>query len=157
MTYGVYNEKKLPVMRDGTQRRPMLHIKDAVRAMMFFLNSKSDLINSEIFNIGDNVNNYSINDLVKIYKKIFKNSINIEWYGSPDQRSYFVDFKKINEVGFKTKFNAEDGINELLTIFKKKNYKLSDKNITLNWYSLLEEWNQIIDNIKYKGHILDFK
>ena len=71
MTYGIFKNNKLPVMRDGTQRRPMLHIKDAIRAMLF-LETDSSVLNSQVFNIGDNANNYSINDLVSIYKKIWK-------------------------------------------------------------------------------------
>lgn len=154
MTYGIFKNNKLPVMRDGTQRRPMLHIKDAIRAMLFFLETDSSVLNSQVFNIGDNANNYSINDLVSIYKKKFGNLFKVEWYGSADKRTYFVDFNKINKIGFKTKYNAEDGIDELFKILKKQNYSLTDKNITLNWYNLLEEWNEIIKNVKHKGKIL---
>jgi len=154
MTYGIYKNRVLPVMRDGSQRRPMLHINDAVRAMIFLLNTDTSIINNQIYNIGDKETNYSINDLVNIFKKIYKNKFSIEWYGSADKRSYFVSFDKINNLKFITKYRAADGINELNKIFKKKQYLLSDKNITLNWYSLLEEWRTVLDKISINGKIL---
>lgn len=155
MTYGIFKNKKLPVMRDGTQRRPMLHIKDAVRAMLFFLDADQSKINGQVYNVGDNLNNYSINDLIKVYQKLFNNNFKLEWYGSKDKRTYFVSFDKINKLGFKTIYNAEDGIKELFKYFNKKNFLISEKNITLNWYSLLEEWHQILNNIEYKGKMLN--
>ena len=155
MTYGIFKNKKLPVMRDGTQRRPMLHIKDAVRAMLFFLDADQSKINGQVYNVGDNLNNYSINDLIKVYQKLFNNNFKLEWYGSKDKRTYFVSFDKINKLGFKTIYNAEDGIKELFNYFNKKNFLISEKNITLNWYSLLEEWHQILNNIEYKGKMLN--
>ena len=154
MTYGIFNEKKLPVMRDGTQRRPMLHIKDCVRAIKFFLATDNNKLSGEIFNIGGKENNYSINDLVKIYKKVFKNNFKILWYGSPDNRSYFVSFDKINKLGFKTLYNAEYGIKELYKIYRKKNIRKSSINITLEWYSELEKWNNIINHCSINSKIL---
>lgn len=154
MTYGIYKNRILPVMRDGSQRRPMLHIKDAVRAMIFLLDTDTSIINNQIYNVGDNETNYSINDLVLIFKKIYKNKFSIEWYGSADKRSYFVSFNKLNNIDFFTKFSATDGIKELNKIFNKKKYLLSDKNITLNWYTLLEEWNSILNKVSINGKIL---
>ena len=57
MTYGIYKKNILPVMKDGTQRRPMLHIKGAIRVMKFFIENPNNL-NNEIYNIGSNENNY---------------------------------------------------------------------------------------------------
>ena len=154
MTYGIFKNKTLPVMRDGTQRRPMLHIKDSIRAIKFLLKQDSNIIREQIYNIGDNSNNYSINDLVTKFKKIFKNNFKLEWYGSKDKRSYFVSFDKINSLNFYTKYKAEDGILELYNLFKNKNYLLTDNNITLKWYEQLEHWNETIKQVSRNGKIL---
>ena len=37
MTYGAWRERKLPLMRDGKQWRPMIHVKDTSDAMIFML------------------------------------------------------------------------------------------------------------------------
>ena len=50
MTYGAWKTRKLPLMRDGKQWRPMVH-NGSSRAMLFYLNKIED-INGEIYNIG---------------------------------------------------------------------------------------------------------
>lgn len=35
MTYGAWKNGKLPLMRDGSQWRPMVHVKDAAHAIIF--------------------------------------------------------------------------------------------------------------------------
>jgi nucleoside-diphosphate-sugar epimerase len=154
MTYGIFKNNVLPVMRDGTQKRPMLHIKDAARAMEFFLKKDNKIINKQIFNIGDNLANYSIIELVKEFKFIFKNKFKIKWYGTPDQRSYSVSFDKINKIGFKTKYNAEYGILELINKFNKNKIEKKSINITLEWYKELEDMNNIIKNCSINNKIL---
>ena len=37
MTYGAWKTGVLPLMRDGTQWRPMIHVKDTARAQIFML------------------------------------------------------------------------------------------------------------------------
>ena len=153
MTYGIFKNKTLPVMRDGSQRRPMLHIKDALRAMKLFIDNDHQL-GGEVFNIGSNENNYSINDLISIFKRKIKTRFKLEWYGSPDKRSYFVSFDKVSKIGYRAKFNAEDGIDELIKSFKKNNTVLNKKNITLEWYLELEKWNKIINDVSHNKKIL---
>ena len=41
-----------------------------------------------------------------------------------DQRDYFVSNKKIEKVGFRPKVNLENGIKELLNIFKNDPNKI---------------------------------
>lgn len=153
MTYGIFKNNTLPVMRDGTQRRPMLHIKDAISAMKFFIKYDQN-IGGQVFNIGSPENNYSINDLVNIFKKTIKKKFKLEWYGSPDKRSYFVSFDKIQDLGFYAKYNAYDGINELLKYFQLCKFEKSNKNITLKWYLELEKWNNIIKQCSMKSSII---
>ena len=154
MTYGIYKEKKLPVMRDGTQRRPMLHIKDCIRAIKFFLSGDPDQFAGEVFNIGGAENNYSINDLVDIYQKIFSDDFELLWYGSADERSYFVSFEKISKLGFETLYDAEYGIKELFEIYSSKDIKKTSINITLDWYSELEKWNTLLDKCSIDSKII---
>src|SRR5438876_718570 len=58
MTYGAWKTGVLPLMRDGTQWRPMLHVRDAAAAICFILKTASAKVNGQIFNIGANRNNY---------------------------------------------------------------------------------------------------
>ena len=104
MVLGFYKHGKIPIMRDGTQWRPFVHIKDAARAFIMVLEAEKDLVNKEIFNVGSNEQNYQIKPLAELIADAIGVPFNFEWYGSPDKRSYRVDFSKIrNVLGFKPK------------------------------------------------------
>src|SRR5256885_13073926 len=60
MTYGAWKTGKLPLMRDGTQWRPMVHVKDTAETMCFMLQADRDTINGQIVNVGSNENNYQL-------------------------------------------------------------------------------------------------
>ena len=151
MTYGAWKTGKLPLMRDGTQWRPMVHVSDTAAAQIFMLSAKDQDINGEIFNVGSSENLYQLKDLAEKVKDIVGN-VDIEWYGEADHRSYRVNFEKIESIGFKAVKNAEYGITEIL---KKLNAKELDKTpdtITLDWYKLIIEWNERLGALgNFKG------
>ena len=154
MTFGAWENGILPLMRPGTQRRPFLHIKDVLRVMNFMLKKDPKQVNGEIFNAGGQNNNYSISDLAEIFKNLFKNKLEIEWYGSADDRSYFVSFEKIKKLGFVNKYIAQDGINELIPKLESGEIDKTDETITLKWYETLEYWQQKINSLEIKGKLL---
>ncbi len=63
MTYGAWSTRKLPLMRDGNQWRPMVHVSDTADAQIFMLTANQKLVNGEIFNVGSEENNYQLKDL----------------------------------------------------------------------------------------------
>ena len=154
MTYGCYKNNILPIMRNGMQRRPMLHIKDAIRAMKFFLKSDSKIFSGEIFNIGSESNNYRIIDLANKLKLFYGRKLKLEWYGNADKRSYFVSFEKIRKAGFKTLYQAEDGIKEIHEKLVNKKIEKNPNTITLNWYEYLEYMDSFLNQIKINGKLL---
>jgi nucleoside-diphosphate-sugar epimerase len=154
MTYGAWKNGVLPLMRPGTQRRPFLHIKDVLRVMYFMLNIDPKMVSGQIFNAGGHKNNYSIKDLSEIFKNKFNDKLKIEWYGSDDDRSYFVNFDKIKSIGFVNKFNAEDGIDDLLTKLESGEIDKTDETITLKWYQTLEHWQEKIKSLEIDGKLL---
>ena len=113
MTYGAWKTGKLPLMRDGTQWRPMVHVRDTARAQIFMLTADKDKVNGEIFNVGSKVNVYKIKEIAEKVKQIVPN-VELEWYGDADHRSYNVAFSKIESLGYKAEMIAEDGIKEIL-------------------------------------------
>ncbi len=147
MTYEAWKNNRILLLKDGTQRRPVLHIEDAINAMNFILKQDDNSVNGEIFNVGTSGNNVSVLELSEILKKIFRKKLKIEWYGSKDKRSYFMSFEKIKKLGFEGKFRPEDGVKEILYYLNKKIISLDEKTITLEWYEKLEKWNEIINKM----------
>jgi nucleoside-diphosphate-sugar epimerase len=155
MTYGAWKSGRLPLMRDGTQWRPMVHVKDIAQAISFMLNAPAEKVNREIFNIGSNENNYQLADLGQIVAEAVPRDVEIEWYGDPDHRSYRVSFEKVESIGFRATRTAQDGVAD---ICEALNAELTDKTtqtITLDWYKALTHWHQLTRNVEMYGGIIN--
>ncbi len=160
MTYGAWKTGKLPLMRDGTQYRPMVHVQDTTDVMILLLTVKKEKINGEIFNVGADHLNYQIGNLGKIVAETIEKEtgkeIEIEWYGDPDHRSYRVSFKKIREIlGWEPKWDAKAGVKEIVNKLESGKIDKTTETITLNWYKELEKWFNIIEELKMYGGILN--
>ena len=95
MTYGAWKTNVLPLMRDGSQWRPMVHVRDTASAQIFMLTAPAEKVNGKIFNVGSEANNYQLGQLAQIVVDTLPNKVEIEWYGDADTRSYRVSFDKI--------------------------------------------------------------
>ena len=155
MSYGAWKDGVLPLMRDGSQWRPMVHVKDTAAAMCFMLEADMEKINGEIFNVGSEENNYQLKPLAEKVAEVVPRDVSIEWYGDPDHRSYRVSFKKIESLGYKARYVAEDGVREICDALEKGVLDKTDKTITLKWYQELVKWNQIINQVQLDGKIIE--
>ena len=118
---GAWKTGVLPLMRDGTQWRPMVHVRDTARAMCFMLNAPAAQVNGQIFNVGSDRNNYQLGPLAELVAKTYPRDVSIEWYGDPDTRSYRVSFDKIRKhlPGFKCAWDARSGARQLYELFQR--------------------------------------
>lgn len=162
MTYGAWKDKKLPLMRDGNQYRPMVHVEDTTDVMCKLLEADKDIINQELFNVGGNQNNYQIKrlgeEIANTVSQKIDHKIEIQWYGDPDHRSYFVDFSKIkNTLFWEPKYDASMGAEEIVEKLENKTLKKTDQTITLQWYKQLIKWNDTIRQVQMYGGILDIE
>ncbi|WP_038056220.1 NAD-dependent epimerase/dehydratase family protein [Thermodesulfobacterium hydrogeniphilum] len=163
MTYGAWKTGRLPLMRDGSQYRPFVHIEDVSEAVIKFLEfSDETKINGEIFNVGGDELNYQIGELGKIVAELVEKetgkSVDIEWYGDPDKRSYRVSFKKIkNVINWTPKRKAEDGVKEIIQKLESGEIDKTIQTITLDWYTELEKWYNLIKELEMYGGILNIK
>ncbi len=163
MVYGAWKTGKLPLMRDGSQYRPFVHVADTSEVMILLCEFPDiDKINGQIFNVGGDDLNYRIGELgekvAKIVQEKTGKGVEIEWYGDPDKRSYRVSFKKIREVlGWRPSRKAEDGITELIEKLEAGLLDKTTETITLEWYTQLEKWYRIIKELDMYGGILNVK
>lgn len=155
MTFGAWKTGKLPLMRDGTQWRPMVHVKDIAAAMNFMLDAPADKVNGEIFNIGSARNVYQIGALGQIVADCVPRDVEIEWYGDPDHRSYRVAFDKVEALGYRAQYGAEDGVKEICEALEARLTDKSLRTITLDWYKAMAEWHQITKGVEMYGGMVD--
>lgn len=155
MTFGAWKNKKLPLMRDGTQWRPMIHVRDTSRAQMMMLEIDPDKIRGQVFNAGSAENVYQIGPLGKRIAELVPGDVAIEWYGDPDHRSYRVSFDKIKGIGFNTQYTADDGVMEIVEALEQGKTDRTTNTITLDWYKELVKWQKIIKSVEMYGGIVD--
>jgi len=162
MTYGAWKYGRLPLMRDGKQYRPMVHIQDTTDLMCLMLTCKSDLINGEIFNVGSASGNFQIESLARrvgdIVMRKTGRDVKIEWYGDPDKRSYRLGFGKVEKtLGWKAMHSVEEGVEGILDALEKGLVDKTPETITLEWYRSLTHWHGVIKDVEKYGGILDIE
>lgn len=114
MTLGVVQNGKIPVLRDGTQWRPMVHVRDTSRAFIAVIEADPGVVNGEIFNVGSDHQNFQIQPLARRVSEAAGVPFEENWYGDPDHRSYRVSFAKIRDaLGYETTFTVEDAAREI--------------------------------------------
>ena len=155
MTYGAWKTGRLPLMRDGTQWRPMVHVQDAARAQMFMLEADAGRVNAEIVNVGSAVNTYQLGPLGEVIAGCVPRDVEIEWYGDPDRRSYRVAFDKIEALGFRAGKTAEDGVAEICAALEAGTVDKTIRTITLDWYRELARWHRVIREVEMYGGIVE--
>ena len=155
MTYGAWKTGKLPLMRDGAQWRPMVHVRDTARAQLFVLEADSAAVNGKTFNVGSRENTYQIGPLGELVAETVPRDVEVEWYGEPDRRSYRVAFDRIEALGYRNEWRAADGVREICAALANGEATKTAKTITLDWYRQLAHWHGVIREVELHGGILD--
>jgi nucleoside-diphosphate-sugar epimerase len=155
MVLGFFKNKQIPIMRDGKQWRPFIHVKDVAEAYVTVIKAPKEKINGEMFNVGSDDQNYQILPLAKEVAKAMGIPFKKNWYGDPDSRSYKISFEKIHDtLDYKTKYSVSDGARE--TYLALKNNKVTDslKTKTVEWYKYLLDAKKISDSVVINGKVL---
>jgi len=155
MVLGLFKNKEIPVMRNGEQWRPFVHVKDAAKTFITVMESPEGKVNEETFNVGSNEQNYQIRPLAEMIGEALPIPLKINWYGSPDKRSYRVSFDKINKVlGFRPDYTPREGASEVYEALESGKVTDSVKTKTVEWYKHLLNIHATVKNIALKDTIL---
>jgi nucleoside-diphosphate-sugar epimerase len=155
MTLGLWEKGTIPMLRDGNQWRPMIHIRDTSKAFIAALGADKDKINGERFNVGSNEQNYQIIQCGELVAEGLGKPFEFTWYGEPDHRSYRVNFDKIkNVLGFTPDWTADKGAAEIAQALESGAVKANEITKTVSWYASLLEWEKRIKDIAPDGYIL---
>ena len=106
-------------------RRNFIHVRDVVRGIIFSIKNFNKL-KSDVYNLGLSTANITKIELAKKIKKQIKN-LKIETVknkSDPDKRDYFVSNAKIEKKGFVAKTSLDQGIKELIQVFRNNNKKI---------------------------------
>lgn len=138
MVAGALKTGKIPVMRDGTQWRPFLHVRDAARAIEMVLEAPPPTVNRQIFNVGGEEQNFQIKPLADLVSASMQNPPAVEWYGDADARSYRVKFDKVREaLDFRPELGPADAVREIELGVRSGSVMQSAETNTVGWYQHL--------------------
>ncbi len=135
MVAGAWKNGRIPIMKDGTQWRPFLHVRDAARALAEILEQPASRIRGQVFNVGSPDQNFQIARLAELIAASMQSPATLEWYGDPDRRSYRVDFRRSQEqLGFSTTLTPADATQEIETALRSGELVPSSRHLTVDWY-----------------------
>jgi nucleoside-diphosphate-sugar epimerase len=155
MVLSLFKNAKIPVMRDGKQWRPFIHIKDVASAYDLTVKQPVHKVNGKVFNVGSNDQNYQILQLSELVAKSLGIDHEIEWYGSPDSRSYRISFDKIKrELDFEAKYTPKEGAEEIHEALKSGELQETRKTRTVDWYKYLIECQRIAEDVSLRGTVI---
>lgn len=112
---------RIAMTSDGTPWRPLVHILDIADAISCVLAAPQEAIHNQIFNVGDSAQNYRVREIAQIVADAFPGCELTFGTNDADNRSYRVDFTKINTQlpGFKCSRDARVGAEQLRSVFER--------------------------------------
>lgn len=135
MIHNALHDKSLPIYGDGLNVRDWLYVEDHCSAIDLVLHKG---VSGEVYNVGGRNERNNLQVVETILTELDKPRSLITYVQDRlgHDRRYAIDADKIrNELGWRPKFNYEDGIRE-----------------TIRWYLNNQEWIQQIMNGSYQSY-----
>lgn len=117
------------ILSDGTPWRPLIHCRDIAYAFIAFSEAPAPLIHDTAVNIGANGENYQVNDVAQIVKRIVpKAAIVVTGESGHDPRDYRVNFDRLGALlpEFTLRYTLERGLEELYQKMVEHDFNESD-------------------------------
>ena len=131
LSASAFTKKKIIINTNGKPYRPVLFIDDLCQIIIASFMKPAKQMQKKIFNVGYPGRNFTILQIGKMVKKVFKN-VPLKVLNNPshDERSYKVNFDLLRAnfsdiIDFKNKNIIED-IRKLKMFFKRKQFTLND-------------------------------
>lgn len=154
MVLDLFQNNKITIFGKNN-KRPFIHIKDAIQAYVKIILAPKEKIGGEIFNVGSNEQNFTIFDLANTVKNSIDSDSQLISQDSPDNRSYFASFEKIqNILDFKTNHTVEEASVEIFNALKNNSLNHDLKTITVKWYKHIIENEKLSESLKINGKLL---
>jgi len=115
-----WTTKQIKLLSDGTPWRPLVHALDMCQAVHQALLADPEKVGGEAMNVGSSEQNYRVIDIAKIVSERFPDCELIVGEPSADNRSYRVNFDKIQRLlpNFECQWTAEKGADQMLRLFQ---------------------------------------
>ena len=117
-------EGRIFLKSDGTPWRPIVHVRDIVRAFIAGLTAPREKVWNQAFNVGSTAHNYRIREIAEIVADVVPGCrLEFAADAGPDTRSYRVSFEKLARVLPEAvpQWNARSGAEQLYHAYTSSN------------------------------------
>jgi nucleoside-diphosphate-sugar epimerase len=116
-----WTTKEIRLTSDGTPWRPLVHVEDICQAIVLVLEAPREAVHNQIFNVGDDEQNYRISEIAHIIARVFDDATLTFGPANGDNRSYRTSFAKIRQhlPQFTCCWPADEGARQLRAIFQR--------------------------------------
>ena len=126
LTAKAVKDRKITIF-GGDQWRPNVHVEDVSDTIIKVLEADIEIVGGKIFNVGDEKNNFTINELGKMIKEIIPEAELIIEERNIDKRNYKVGFEKLRKtLDIQMKWTVIDGIKEIKGVLENEEIREYD-------------------------------
>jgi nucleoside-diphosphate-sugar epimerase len=139
-----WTTKEIKMTSDGTPWRPLVHVDDICQAIIVALEAPREAVHNEIFNVGDDRQNYRIREIATTVGQVFEGCAVTFGQRSADNRSYRASFDKIRRhlPEFRCRWSAELGARQLHQVFSR--IKMTREMFFFRGFTRLEQLKHLI-------------
>lgn len=110
-------QERTIVLYDADSRRTFMHVDDLVRGYMFALHNVEHM-RGEVFNMGSRKLNFTKREIAESIRGKTECDIIEAKLGDADVRNFLVSFEKARLLGFDCQRTLQDGIDELVKLYR---------------------------------------
>lgn len=116
------NESSVEVWGSGIAKREFMHVEDVARAIVFLMKNynQSDIIN---VGVGTDISIKELAEKIALFTG-YKGAINWDTSKPDGMLKKCLDVTKIKELGYSPKVSIEEGIKQMINIYKQQNQKI---------------------------------
>jgi hypothetical protein len=139
-----WTTKEIRMTSDGTPWRPLVHVEDICQAVILALEAPREAVHNEIFNVGDDEQNYRIREVAAIVGQVFDGCTVTFGRPSGDNRSYRTSFAKIRRhlPEFRCLWPAQLGARQLREIFER--VQMTEEIFLFRGFTRLEQLKHLV-------------
>jgi nucleoside-diphosphate-sugar epimerase len=115
-----WTTREIKMISDGSPWRPLVHGLDIAKAIACALEAPVEAIHNEIFNVGENNQNYRVKEVAEKVGKVFS-GCTLSFGEGADKRSYRVNFDKIAKhlPNFQCEWGVDKGVEQFYELFRR--------------------------------------
>lgn len=155
MTLAAVEEGRIFVLGGGRQWRPLVHVRDAVRALRLLLEAPAERAAGRIYNVGVTAGNFRVASVARRVAREVGDTDLVQVPDDPDRRSYRVDFLRFEEAfDFEPGRGPEDGVREIVDALTRDEVETGPRARTVDYYRYLLEAKRVLDEVMLDGRLL---